>query len=410
MFQKNKTQETTENENNQDFAQMLAQQAAVAAQAAVQMTTQPQAQAAAAQWVNTLVVSVSSIPEFDGEPNTLTDFLEQASVMYKQVTGSGLEDNLTKAIQQMIIGKISISVRREVGLNMNSKWEDCVRRLKEGYGGARKPYQRQVVALLNTGRGKGESPSSYAQRMETHTRAICERVVEAETDQAGAQYAIKLIKSLVVEKIRQEMPDRVKKSLKSTNTALRLDEAVDIIREEDDDFKENRRAEEEWTKVTHQRPRREAPRREYRERGEYKPQVVKPRWQQREGYRPREERKPREYRDQGRRDRVEDRRCFQCKEKGHIARYCPYIRRSTGYRDRGEPMEVNFGDLIREGERRGGRYRWVEGGRADRRSSAEDQRETSSGDESTDSGGTIAVGKRKASYSEITGTNKATKA
>ncbi|KAL1131214.1 hypothetical protein AAG570_010832 [Ranatra chinensis] len=384
-----------------NYTQMLAQQAAVAAQAAMQLTVQPQAQAAAAQWVNTLVVSVSSIPEFDGEPNNFTDFLERGTVMSRQVAGSALEENLRVAIHQMITGKISVSIRRELGLNVNSSWDECVKKLKEGYGGARKSYQRQVVSLLNLGRGKGESPGAYAQMMEAQTRAICARVVESENDKTGAQYVIQLIKSLVLEKIKREVPDRVKKSLKTTSTPLRLDEAVDIVREEDEEFRESRRTDEDWTKVTYSRQKRETPRREYRERGEYKPQVAKPRWQLREEYRPREEYLPRGGRDQSRRDRPDERRCYQCKQKGHIARFCPYMRQSTGYRDRGEPMEVNFGEFVREAQTRRGRYVWVDDNRMDTGGSDEEKVGTSSGEES---GGSMVVPKKKSTpYAEVTG-------
>ncbi|KAL1138301.1 hypothetical protein AAG570_009989 [Ranatra chinensis] len=114
----------------------------------------------------------------------------------------------------------------------------------------------EVVSLLNLGRGKGESPGEYAHMMEAQTRAICDRVVESENDKMEAQYVIKLIKPLLLENIKREVPDRVKKSLKTTSTPLRLDEAVEMVKEEDEEFRESRRTDEDWTKVTYSRKRR----------------------------------------------------------------------------------------------------------------------------------------------------------
>ncbi|KAL1139197.1 hypothetical protein AAG570_009256 [Ranatra chinensis] len=65
---------------------------------------------------------------------------------------------------------------------------------------------------------------------------------------AAARISIELIKALVVERIRREMPERIEKSLKSV-APLRLDETVEVTREEDEDFLESRWTEESWTKV-----------------------------------------------------------------------------------------------------------------------------------------------------------------
>ncbi|KAL1138327.1 hypothetical protein AAG570_008391 [Ranatra chinensis] len=315
-----------------NYTGMLAQQDAMAAQAAMQLTAQPHAQVAAAQWVNSLIVSVSSIPEFDGKPNTLTDFLERETVMNRQVVGSALEDNLRVAIHQMIAGKISVPVRRELGLNVNCRWDESMKKkLKEGYGGARKLYKRQVVSLLNLRKGMGEPPGAYTQMIEA--------------------------------------------------TPPRLDEVVGIVREEDEEFKESRRTDEDWIKVPHSRQKKEIQQREYRERGEYKPQAAKPRGQPREEYWPREEYRPRGGRDENRR------------EDGAI--------NSTGYRDRGEPMEINFGEFVREAEKPPGRFVWVEDNRMDTGVSDEEKDGVSSGEES--GGSRVVPKKKRSSYAEATG-------
>ncbi|KAL1138588.1 hypothetical protein AAG570_008651 [Ranatra chinensis] len=86
------------------------------------------------------------------------------------------------------------------------------------------------VMVIGAGHNKRVS---YAQGMEAQVRSICERVIETEDT---AQNYITLIKSLVVERTKREVPERVKKVLKSISTPLRLDEAMDLIREEDEDF------------------------------------------------------------------------------------------------------------------------------------------------------------------------------
>ncbi|KAL1140914.1 hypothetical protein AAG570_000842 [Ranatra chinensis] len=247
-------------EFSQEVQQLLAQQASMAAQATTQLGSNPVA--TAIQWLNTLMMQAINVPEFEGESGMLTDFLERGTCIMSQVTGSGLDEGSTRAVRQMLIGRISVVVRRELGINVTEQWDAVVKRLKEGYGGARKSYQRQVVSLILTGRSKGESPGAYAQSMEAQVRVLCDRILETEEDKVKA---IELVKSLIVERIKREMPDRIKKALKPTGTPLRLDEAIDVIREEDEEFLESRKVEEGWTRVPHRYQKREPQRREYRE-------------------------------------------------------------------------------------------------------------------------------------------------
>ncbi|KAL1131424.1 hypothetical protein AAG570_011041 [Ranatra chinensis] len=322
-----------------EVQQLLTQQANMAAQATTQLGSNPVA--TAIQWLNTLMMQAINVPE----SGMLTDFLGRGTCIMNQVTGSGLDEGSTRAVRQMLIGRISVVVSRELGISVTEQWDAVVKRLKEGYGGARKSYQRQVVSLILTGRSKGESPGAYPQSMEAQVRVLCDKILQTEEDKIKAQHAIELAKSLIVERIKREMPDRIKKALKPTGTPLRLDEAIDVIREEDEEFLESRRVEEGWTKVPYRYQRRETPRREYKEiprrehrqRGEYRPQTNRPKWGQKPENRFRESRDP-----------TDDRRCYQCRERGHIARFCPYIRRSTGFRNRPEPMEIDFGDLVRQ--------------------------------------------------------------
>ncbi|KAL1130332.1 hypothetical protein AAG570_013270 [Ranatra chinensis] len=340
--------------------------------------------ATAIQWLNTLMMQTINIPEFEGEPGMLIDFLERGTCIMNQVTGSGLDEGSARTVRQMLIGRISVVVRRELGINVAGQWDEVVKRLKEVYDGAQKFYQRQVVSLILTGRNKGESPGAYAQSMEAQVRVLCDRILETEEDKLKAQHAIELVKSLIVERIKREMPERIKKALKPVGAPLRLDEAIDVIREEDEDFMESRKVEEGWTRVSHQRQKKETPRREYREtprreykeKGEYRPQTNRPKWKRKPDNRPRESRDH---------QHLDGRRCYQCRERGHIARFCPYIRGSSGFRNRPEPMEVNFGDLVRQYDERRRKYVWTERGESGSSTEEEERRETSSGGESSSS-------------------------
>ncbi|KAL1140108.1 hypothetical protein AAG570_000040 [Ranatra chinensis] len=305
--------------------QLMGQQAMMAALATLQGVTSS-AETHAVQKANMLMLHALNIPEFDGENAMPSDFIKQGGCLMAQIEGWGLDETSKLAIRQMLVGRVSVAVRRELGVSMSVDWNEFTRKLKEGYGGARKPYQKQVVSLLRTNRQKGESSTSFAQSIEARTQVISERIMESEEDWDKAQVTIEVVKSLVVEHVRREMPERVRTTLKNPSKPLRLDEVVDIIKEEDEDFKDERRNEKGWTRVSKHPPRRQ----EYRPQREYRLVLST----NNKKWTPRED-KPsngnRRYEQDGR----DSRRCYQCRERGHIARFCPYVRRPSGFRERG---------------------------------------------------------------------------
>ncbi|KAL1138334.1 hypothetical protein AAG570_008398 [Ranatra chinensis] len=177
--------------------------------------------------------------------------------------------------------------------------------------------------------------------------------MESEEDKNKAQITIEVVKSLVVEHVKREMPERVRKTLKNPSKPLRLDEVVDMIKEEDEGFKEERKNEEGWTRVSKQPPRRQ----EYRPQREYRQvqATSNKKWTPRED-------KPSNGNRRYEQDNRDSRRCYQCRERGHIARFCPYLQRPSGFRERGEPMEVNVADLVREYDMRRKGYVWMKKG------------------------------------------------
>ncbi|KAL1129551.1 hypothetical protein AAG570_012496 [Ranatra chinensis] len=115
---------------------------------------------------------------------------------------------------------------------------------------------------------------------------------------------------------------------------------TDRIREEDEEFQEEKKSGEGWATVVMRRSSREHWRQESRTWGKPTERPHQKKWEPREDYKPRV-RKP--YKENG----TETRHCYQCWERGHLARNCPYVRRPSGHRDRTEPMEVNLMDLVK---------------------------------------------------------------
>ncbi|KAL1124331.1 hypothetical protein AAG570_002099 [Ranatra chinensis] len=213
---------------------------------------------------------------------------------------------------------------------------------------------------------------------------------EIKTDPVKAQTAIELVKQLVGERIRREMQERIKKVLK-TATPLRLDETIGRIREENEEFQEEKRSGENWAVVEGRQPRKEHMRTDHRQWRELREKQGSKKWKSREEYKTREKK---HYRD----DRRETRRCYQCRDRGHLARSCPYIRRSSGYRDGTEPIEINQMNLVKTYDSHRNRYVWVN--RRDESGSSEEDStlKSSSGEESVGS----KKGSKKPLYADTT--------
>jgi hypothetical protein len=89
------------------------------------------------QRANLLMMLVLNIPEFEGEASALPDFIQRG-------------------------GTLGSHVRRELWVSADTDWAELVKRLKDQYGGARKPY----VTLISTVRRREETPTQFALRIE----------------------------------------------------------------------------------------------------------------------------------------------------------------------------------------------------------------------------------------------------
>lgn len=340
----------------QQWTAMMQQQAMMAAQAAVAQTralgqsTDGTEEQIRLQRANLFMMLTLNIPEFEGETSTLQDFIDRGGALVDQLNAAAGDPATDKAIRQMLIGRVATSIRRQIGVTANTPWEEVVKRLKDQYGEARKPYQKQAVTLISSMRQRGETPSQFARRMEEGARVLRTKVYETTGNQEEAHQIMKVLDLLVSERICREMPERVKKSLKVSAERTTLSEVVNIVREEDEEFGEAAAKEDRWIKVE---PRRDRGDRfgGYRDR---KPKFGQARIPRREERPIRVERKipPRS----GAR---EERHCFQCGTKGHIARFCTYIARRGQNVYRPEPMDVNTIGVRKQREGKGRRYRWV---------------------------------------------------
>ncbi|KAL1129826.1 hypothetical protein AAG570_012770 [Ranatra chinensis] len=226
--------------------------------------------------MNMFIMQVLNIPEFDEEPGKLTDSLERGERLHQQLEVAMLGDTSSKIIKQMLIGRqhVSMVVRRKLGVTMGNTWTKPVNKLKEEYGGGRKSHQRQTsiegqrVGLGLRRQQKGMPRKKRLQTTDKENRNGQQSEELRSREQRGLydigirEDAINarsgdILKALPV---YHGVPDKIKMA---TGT-IRLDEAVDIVREEDEDFQENRRSNKGWTKVTNQKEKRETPRREYR--------------------------------------------------------------------------------------------------------------------------------------------------
>lgn len=386
---------------NQRVTELLQQQATMAAQAATQ-ALHPQEGATEQirlQRANLLMLLVLNIPEFEGEASTLTDFVERGKTLVEQLVNTPVDPATDKAIRQLLVGRVASHVRRELGVTADVEWEALVRRLKDQYGGARKPYQKQAVTLISASRQRGESPTQFASRMEEGTRQLKARVFETAESTEEAHQIMKVLELLVNERLRREMPERVKKVLVLASGNSRIDEVVDIIRAEDEEYREANEKEERWTKV--QKTRRPEERYVRREKPRPQPQFSPPR---------REDRPRRQERTTDRKqwDRPV-RRCFECRSTDHLARECPYMARRGYNACKPEPMDVNMVDLEKRYDNRRGRYFWVQ-----KRSTRTSQRAATEGSTSelhSDSEATSVVSesgekevpKNRSNYAEVTG-------
>lgn len=336
----------------QQITTMMQQQATMAAQAVAQALPVSQSAERAGEQVrlqraNLLMMLTLNIPEFEGEASTLSDFLDRGSALIEQLKAAPGDPATDLAIRQLLIGRVATTVRRQIGVTASTAWEEVARKLKDHYTGARKPYQRQAVSLISTVRRKGETPAQFATRIEEGSRMLKARVFETEKTVEDAHKTMRVLELLIAERVRMEMPERLKKTLKAADEMNTLDNVIDHIRDEDEEFGETAERVDRWVEVE---PRRTRESGTYRGRGQrYGPSNNKgPRREDRPAW---PKRNAPSRNDLRREPRVKVKReCWECGNEGHFARECPYIFRRETTRPRsyaqavrGERMEVNCG-------------------------------------------------------------------
>lgn len=338
------------------LSSMMQQQAVMAAQAVVAQTlpqgqnTDSAAEQVRLQRANLLMMLTLNIPEFEGEATTLQDFLDRGGALVDQLDAASGDPATDRAIRQLLIGRVATNIRRQIGVTANTPWKEVVKRLKDQYGGARKPYPKQAVTLISSIRQRGESPSQFARKMEEGARGLRTKVYETTSSPEEAHQIMTVLDLLISERICREMPERVKKSLKSTADGTSLMEVVNIIREEDEEFGETTVKEDRWTRVEPRRNRVDGVNGYRDRRPKYGPVRI-----------PRREERPVRVERRGPpwNGPREDRHCFQCGVKGHIARFCTYMARRGQNVYRPEPMDINTIGVRRQREDKGRRHRWV---------------------------------------------------
>jgi hypothetical protein len=101
-----------------------------------------------------------------------------------------------------------------------------------------------------------ETPTQFALRMEEGARELKARVYETASSTKEGHNIMQVLDLLVTERLKREMPERIKKVLVGMATTARIDEVVDLVRAEDEEYREANEREERWTRAVRDRPAR----------------------------------------------------------------------------------------------------------------------------------------------------------
>ncbi|KAL1140077.1 hypothetical protein AAG570_000009 [Ranatra chinensis] len=100
-----------------------------------------------------------------------------------------------------MVVRLSPAVRADCGIEITTDLACVTRKLKEKYGGFRRPAERSVVKLLRMRRADGESPSDFARRADQALRLVKQRI-QAGTDASAIGYEVRFLEKLVKEAVQ----------------------------------------------------------------------------------------------------------------------------------------------------------------------------------------------------------------
>ncbi|KAL1109960.1 hypothetical protein AAG570_014117 [Ranatra chinensis] len=144
-----------------------------------------------------------------GNPGDLEEWLTAAAQAgaHLEAIDQSLPNAIRTSIYGVLLRRMSPAVRADCGIEITTDLACVTRKLKEKYGGFRRPVERSVVKLLRMRRANGESPSDFAHRADQALRLVKQRI-QAGTDASAIGYEVRFLEKLVKEAVQMESSDR----------------------------------------------------------------------------------------------------------------------------------------------------------------------------------------------------------
>ncbi|KAL1130445.1 hypothetical protein AAG570_011693 [Ranatra chinensis] len=154
---------------------------------------------------------ITLMPVFDGNPGDLEEWLTAAAQAgaHLEAIDQSLPNAIRTSIYGVLLRRMSPAVRADCGIEITTDLACVTRKLKEKYGGFRRPAERSVVKLLRMRRADGESPSDFAHKANQALRLVKQRI-RAGTDASAIEYEVRFLKKLVKEAVQMELPDKLR--------------------------------------------------------------------------------------------------------------------------------------------------------------------------------------------------------
>ncbi|KAL1138085.1 hypothetical protein AAG570_009780 [Ranatra chinensis] len=178
------------------------------------------------------MTAILNMPEFTGDPERLTDFLEAATAAgaHLRSVNALLPPEVVNIIYSILIRKIPHQVIAESGITGSKEAAEVARLLSERYGGARTPASQTV---------KDEDFRLVKARM-------------AAVEAAGVATAkLAVIEELPREAVLSEMPEMIRRQLKALNNAN-----FGVLLAQEDDYQAAKEDAATWTRVERRSERR----------------------------------------------------------------------------------------------------------------------------------------------------------
>ena len=325
-----------------------------------------------------LIQLVTGVAPFHGVRAELELFLARMDEVRDLVAAYPMDPKTARSIKGFMLSRVDISILIEVGATSQHSWEDVRELLRLRYGGTKYSIVRSALDLADCKVEPGEGYAAYARRLAEATRHLKGKVAERCLNAEERKWRNTLYEEMASERLFQTLPDRIRTWIQicvqtSDRKTRSVEELAQLVQAREQDLggpvRERKTREEPWQEVT-RRSRPRPPRRYFPGEQRTTPLWTKGPSRERGGQGDHRS-KAREVRELPSR-RYGDRRdrpggagtrpqprpppeCWECGERGHFARECPYIFRRNRPERRTyaeaarvyEPMEVNATRVVR---------------------------------------------------------------